>query len=61
MDRGFACRRYEPDLDDLLSDEMMAPVLRSAGLDAEEFRKLMARTARRFDQRDAFGEGGRGR
>jgi len=60
MDRGFNCRRYEPDLEDLLSDEMMTPVLRSAGLGAQEVRELIARTARRRDERDAFGEGGRG-
>ena len=27
------CCRYEPSLDELLDDEMMEPVLRSAGLD----------------------------
>jgi hypothetical protein len=29
-------------LDDLLSDEVMAPVLRSAGYEPDEFREMMA-------------------
>jgi hypothetical protein len=44
-----ACCRYEPTLDELLDDEIMAPVLRSAGLDAQGFRAMMAETARRID------------
>ena len=47
------CCRLEPSLEDLLDDEMMTPVLRSAGLDAQEFRDLMVETARRIDDRDA--------
>ncbi len=43
------CCRYEPSLDDLLDDEIMAPVLRSAGLDARGFRDMMVATARRID------------
>ncbi len=47
------CCRYEPSLEDLLDDEMMAPVLRSSGFDAEGFREMMAETARRLDHRTA--------
>jgi hypothetical protein len=52
MDGRFACCRYEPSLDDLLADEVMTPVLRSAGLEAQEFREMMAETARRIDSRE---------
>ena len=45
------CCRYEPSLEDLLADEVMAPVLRSAGFDAQGFRDMMAETARRIDHR----------
>ena len=47
------CCRYEATLDELIEDEVMAPVLRSAGLDAERFRDLILDTARRFDERAA--------
>ena len=49
MDGRIDCCRYEPTLDDLLDDEIMAPVLRSAGFDARGFRDLMVATARRLD------------
>jgi len=52
MDGRFACCRYEPSLEDLLADEVMMPVLRSAGLEAHEFREIMAETARRIEGRD---------
>jgi hypothetical protein len=45
------CCRYEPSLEDLLDDEMMAPVLRSAGCDAQSLRDMMVETARRIDGR----------
>lgn len=45
------CCRYEPSLEDLLDDEMMAPVLRSAGFDAQGFRDMIAEAARRIDGR----------
>ncbi len=55
------CCRYEPSLDDLLEDEMMAPVLRSAGFDPRGFREMMAETARRIDdRREAQPSGGEG-
>ena len=41
----------EPTLDELLDDEMMAPVLRSAGFDAQGFREMIVETARRIDDR----------
>jgi hypothetical protein len=47
------CCRYEATLDELIEDEVMAPVLRSAGLDAQGFRDLIVETARRFDERAA--------
>ena len=43
------CCRYEATLDELIDDEVMAPVLRSAGLDPQRFRDLIVETARRFD------------
>jgi len=49
----FDCYRYEPSLEDLLADEVMAPVLRSAGFDTQGFRDMMAETARRIDHRAA--------
>lgn len=41
------CCRYEPSLDDLLDDDMMQPVLQSAGLDRERFHDLMIETGER--------------
>ena len=43
------CCRYEPSLEDLLADEVMATVLRSAGFDRQGFRDMIAETARRLD------------
>ena len=51
MDGRFDYRRYEPSLDELLADDVMAPVLRSAGFDAQGFRDMIAETARRMDRR----------
>ena len=50
------CCRYEPKLDDLLDDEIMAPVLRSAGLDSRGLRAMIVETARRLDARAAADE-----
>ena len=44
------CCRYEATLDELIDDEVMAPVLRSAGLDPQRFRDLIIKTARRLDE-----------
>ena len=51
MDERSECCRYEPNLEDLLADEVMTPVLRSAGLEAQEFREMMVQTARRIEDR----------
>jgi hypothetical protein len=52
MSGRLLCCRYEPTLDDLLAeDEVMMPVLRSAGLDRSEFRELLIETARRLGGR----------
>jgi hypothetical protein len=52
MDGHFDCCRYRPSLDDLLADEVMEPVLRSAGLDQHDLREMMIETARRVEHRD---------
>jgi hypothetical protein len=51
VDGRIDCCRYEPTLDDLLDDEIMTPVLRSAGFDARGFRDMIAATAQRIDDR----------
>ena len=45
------CCRYEASLEDLLDDEVMEPVLRSAGCDSQGLRDMMVETARRVDAR----------
>jgi hypothetical protein len=51
------CCRYEPSLDELIADEMMQPVLQSAGLDRERFHDLMVETGERLRlSRQGFGE-----
>jgi hypothetical protein len=52
MDARSECCRYEPSLDDLLADEVMEPVLRSAGLEPQELREMMLETARRIGDRE---------
>ena len=52
MDGRSECCRYEPSLEDLLADEVMQPVLRSAGLDLRELREMMVETARRMEHRE---------
>jgi len=52
MDERSDCCRYEPSLDDLLADEVMEPVLRSAGLELQELREMMMETARRIEDRE---------
>ena len=51
MDERVECCRYEPSLEDLLADDVMEPVLRSAGLEPQEFRDMMVETARRIENR----------
>ncbi len=60
MDERIDCCRYRPSLDDLLADEVMQPVLRSAGLDRDELREMMVETARRIDDRDRQDSDGAG-
>ena len=43
------CCSYEPSLEELLDDEVMEPVLRSAGCDSQGLRDMMVETARRID------------
>ena len=45
------CCRYEASLEELLDDEVMEPVLRSAGCDSQGLREMMVETARRIDDR----------
>ena len=45
------CCRYEATLDELIDDEVMAPVLRSAGLDPQRFRDLIVEHAGAADSR----------
>jgi hypothetical protein len=52
------CCRYEPTLDELLEDDIMAPVLRSAGFDSQGFREMMVATARRVDDHRIDGRPG---
>ena len=52
------CCRYEPSLEDLLADEVMEPVLRSAGLEPQEFRQMMIETARRIEDRERRSDAG---
>ena len=51
MSGQLECCRYEPSLEDLLADEVMEPVLRSAGLELHELREMMMETARRIEDR----------
>ncbi len=57
MDGYIACCRYEPSLDELLADEMMTPVLKSAGFDPRSLKDMMAQTARRLEERERPAEG----
>ena len=43
--RRAECYCSRATLDDLLSDEVMAPVLRSAGYEPDEFREMMTEMA----------------
>jgi hypothetical protein len=43
--RGAECFCTRATLDDLLSDEVMAPVLRSSGYEPDEFREMMTEMA----------------
>jgi hypothetical protein len=43
--------RCRATLDELLSDDMMTPVLRSAGYEPDEFREMMTEMARKGEMR----------
>jgi hypothetical protein len=58
MDGRSECCRYEPTLEDLLADEVMEPVLRSAGLEPQEFRQMIIETARRIEDRERRSDAG---
>jgi hypothetical protein len=45
---GWKMTMIEPTLDDLLEDEIMRPVMRSAGIDAAGLRAKLAEAARRL-------------
>lgn len=47
----------EPSIDDLLGDEIMIPVMRSAGLSADELRVQIRRVASGLGHRQRGGEG----
>jgi hypothetical protein len=47
MDGRYDCCGYEPSLDDLLADDIMQPVLESAGYDRQRFHDLMVETGER--------------
>jgi len=46
--RRWWISEVEPSLDDLLDDEIMIPVMQSAGLSAEQFRAELKRAAARL-------------
>ena len=48
----------EPDLDELLGDEVMTPVVRSAGVSHEELRRQLRDLGRRLAHRAAHAESG---
>jgi hypothetical protein len=53
---GRDCCRYEASLDELLDDDIMQPVLESAGYDRERFHDLMVETGERVRlSREGFG------
>jgi hypothetical protein len=57
----YGCCRHEPRLDELLADEMMTPVLRSAGIDQQRLHDLLAETARHISQRNSSAVDGEAR
>ncbi len=46
--RKWKMASAEPSLDELLGDELMIPVMKSAGLSAEDIRALVVETAERL-------------
>jgi hypothetical protein len=56
MGGRIECCRYELNLEELLADEVMEPVLRSAGLEPQQFRDMLVETARRIEDRERRSE-----
>jgi hypothetical protein len=52
MSGRLECCRDEPSLEDLLADEVMEPLRRSAGLVPQELREMRVETARRIEDRE---------
>jgi hypothetical protein len=48
---GWKMTMMEPTLDELLADEIMQPIMRSAGVDAAQLRAGLGETARRLLER----------
>lgn len=48
--RNWKAAGIEPSIDELLDDEVMVPVMRSAGLCAGDLRALVTETAERLHQ-----------
>jgi hypothetical protein len=49
--RPDGCLCYRATLDEILSDDMTAPVLRSAGYEPDEFREMMTEMAGKGEMR----------
>ena len=49
---GWKMTMIEPTLDDLLDDEIMQPIMRSAGVDAAQLKARLGETARRLLEQD---------
>ena len=56
MGGRIECCRYELNLEELLADEVMEPVLKSAGLEPQQFRDMLIETARRIEDRERRSE-----
>jgi hypothetical protein len=50
--RKWRTAGIEPSLDELLGDELMIPVMKSAGLSADDIRALVVETAERLGDND---------
>jgi hypothetical protein len=50
--RNWKSAGIEPSIDELLHDELMVPVMRSAGLCVGDLRALVTETAERLSQAD---------
>jgi hypothetical protein len=55
---GWKSGGIEPSIDELLDDEVMVPVMRSAGLCVSDLRALVAETAERLHHEPDCSSGG---